>query len=121
VGALLVVVGLSTFLVADVRPPVIKSADFGDPLLAVLAGTAIAAGAILLAEGVFRGPWRSAPWITALATTALPVIFGHGIVLVVLADRPLDASVTAFLAAVALPWLAALVIARSRRLSTVLL
>lgn len=121
VGPVLVVAGFAAFVVADVSPPVIKSADFGDPALTVLAGTAIAVGAILLAEGVFTGRLRTVPWLTALATTALPVVFAHGLVLVVLADRPLDASVAAFLAAVALPWAAALAIRRSRALSSVLL
>jgi hypothetical protein len=49
------------------------------------------------------------------------VILGHGVVLVVLADRPLDASVGAFIAAVAIPWSLALVVSRSRRLAAVLL
>jgi hypothetical protein len=121
VGSLLVGTGFATFLLTDVSPPVIKAANFGDPGLTVAAGVLIAVGAILFAEGVFTGRGRSVSWLTALATTALPVVFAHGLVLVVLADRPLDASVAAFLAAVALPWAGALAIRRSRALSAVLL
>jgi fucose 4-O-acetylase-like acetyltransferase len=120
-GLLLAAAGFAAFVVADVSPPVIKSADFGDPVLTVLAGIMIAVGVIMVAEGLFSGRMRSVPWLTALATAALPVVFTHGLVLVVLADRPLDASVAAFLAAVAVPWAMALAIRRSRTLSSVLL
>jgi hypothetical protein len=121
VGPVLVAAGFAAFLVGDVSPPVIKAADFGDPALTVLAGGAIAVGLILLCEGVFTGRRRTIPWVTALATTALPVVFAHGLVLVALADRPLDASVGVFLAALTVPWVAALAIRRSRRLAAVLL
>lgn len=121
VGPVLVAAGFAAFLVGGVSPPVIKAADFGDPVLTVVAGAAIAVGAILLCEGVFTGRRRTVPWITALATTALPVVFAHGLVLVALADRPLDTSFGVFLAALTLPWAAALAIRRSRALSSVLL
>lgn len=120
-GPLLVAAGFGAFLLGGVSPPVIKAADFGDPALTVLAGTAIAVGAILTCEGLFGGRPRRVPWLAALATTALPVVFAHGLVLVALADRPLDTSVGVFLAALTVPWAAALAVRRSAALSSVLL
>lgn len=99
----------------------IKSAWFGDPVTTVLVSLTLCFGMILLAEGLAAHWTNRSRSISAVATAALPVILAHGMVLVVLADDPFHAPIGAFLAALVIPWAGALVVARSSRLSALLL
>jgi fucose 4-O-acetylase-like acetyltransferase len=119
-GSILVLLG-AFGLWQGVDPLNLKGARFGDPVISVLLSVTVCFGLILLAEGATNlwVNWSRA--ISAVATAALPVIFAHGIVLVVLADDPFYAPPGAFAAALILPWVGALVVSRSPRLAATLL
>jgi acyltransferase len=99
----------------------IKNANFGDPAVTLIVSIALCVGMILVAEGMFVGGLSRSDAISRLAAGALPVVLAHGMFLVVLADEPFDAPLWVFVAALVVPWLAALLIARSPKLAKVLL
>jgi acyltransferase len=117
-GALLLLIG-GLALRSGVSPLNVKSGSFGDPAISVLTSIGLCVGLVLLVDGLLAGSRLRG--VSTLGAAALPVVFAHGLFLVVLAEEPFDAPVWVFVTAVTVPWLAALVIARSRRLAVVLL
>lgn len=111
-GSILIAAGVG-LLCSGIAPLNVKQADLGTPGLAALAGSALAVGMILVAEGLFTGQFHHVPVLSVLATTAMPVVLGHTLVLGLLADAPLDAPVWVFLVALVAPWTCGLLMARA--------
>jgi len=94
-------------------PLSMKYGDFGVPVLGVLVAVASSAGLILVAEELVpRLSRRIQAGAVHLATVALAVILSHAAVLWVLQRAHVD-DLVSFVAAVTVPWAAALVIART--------
>jgi acyltransferase len=111
VGLSLIASGM-TALCSGITPLDVKQGDLGTPGLAALAGVALAAGIVLVAECVFTGRRHHIQALSVLATSAMPVVLGHTLVLGLSAEVPSDSSVWVFLVAVVVPWLGGLVATR---------
>lgn len=78
-GVALVVLGLAAIWMGVDRM-VLKSGDFGTPLLSLSAVVAVSWGSLLLAEGYGPTlPQRLMEWCTALVMTSTPVLLLHAI------------------------------------------
>jgi acyltransferase len=113
VSAALIATGLSS-------PVDLKGADFGMPVLSAAVAIAISVALLLLAEAfVPRLPRLIQTGFTHLAQVSLMVILTHSAVLWLMRTPPFGSSVppfgltVSFLAALIVPWLAALVVART--------
>lgn len=88
-----------------------KSGLLGDPLAGVFMATAIGCGLILTAEALeAHVPGWMRRGSTVLATTALPVILTHTLVLLLLAPSGNDNNMVGFLLAYLVPTIGALII-----------
>jgi hypothetical protein len=114
IGLALAGVGLALSISGVVPPVDMKAAGFGAPIATVLVSAAISCGMILFFEGVqHRIPERAGRIVTLLAGVALPVILGHALFIAI--GRAVGApSIAIFTAALLVPMLAGLVLARFR-------
>jgi acyltransferase len=113
ISATLVATGLSSLV--D-----LKGADFGTPIVSVAVALAISVALLLLAEVVIpRLPRLLQTGFTQLAQVSLMVILTHSAVLWLMRTPPLGSTAppfgltVSFLVALVVPWMAALVIART--------
>lgn len=105
--------GSGIALAAGVRPLDVKQADLGTPIASVVVATAICCGLVLLARAVetlLPASWQRATG--RLAACGIGVVLSHALVLWLMPQDVPD--VLAFLAALVLPWAAALALGRSR-------
>ncbi|GAA1760269.1 acyltransferase family protein [Luedemannella helvata] len=113
VGGLLVAGGALVFTTGLSSSLNLKGAGFGTPYLGFAGAAAISAGLVLLGEALaahLPGPVRDA--IVQLASVGLVVVLTHSAVLWAL--REYDVPNLAFALATILPWLAGLLLARTR-------
>jgi len=95
------------------RPLDMKQADLGTPVLSVLVAVAICTALILLAEAAFAQRAGTIPAVTVeLAVVGTAVVLTHAVVLWVM-RTPADGTWLDFVLAVTIPWVVALVIART--------
>lgn len=96
------------------RPLDLKQGDFGTPGLSVIAAILISCGLVLVAEVLLaRADDRTNQWFTRLAGAGFMVILTHSSVLWVLGAGK-DSQPFVFLVALFAPWVAAMMIARTR-------
>lgn len=94
-----------------VRPLDLKHADFGTPVLSVAVASAISAGAILVATATGPATGRRAgALVTALAASGIGVVLTHAVVIWALPGAP---STLVFITATAIPWMVAVIAART--------
>lgn len=92
----------------------LKPGDFGTPGLSVIAAILISCGLVLVAEVLLaRADDRTNQWFTRLAGAGFMVILTHSSVLWVLGAGK-DSQPFVFLVALFAPWVAAMMIARTR-------
>ena len=121
-GAALVVVGLAPIVADEVASLNLKAGAFGTPYLSILCAVAISTGILLVCEWAadVLPPLLLRP-VVPLATAALPLLFTHTLVMA-LYDSQVQADTRwyVFAAALVLPWVLGLLIARTRLRSVLL-
>lgn len=113
-GGLSLAAGAALVATGAAAPLDMKAADFGTPVVSVLAALLISAGLVLLGLAVGeRMGARVSRLVTLFASCGLMVVLTHAAVLWVL-DTPASGGVLYFAAATVVPWGLALLANRSR-------
>ena len=112
IAALLLIAALSAAVAGLIRPLDLKYGDFGTPVASVAMAMVISASMIVLAEHLFRGLGpRPSAVVSRIAMGAFTVVLAHAAVLQSLAG--MERRIVPFLAALAIPWLLALILLRT--------
>jgi len=102
-----------TLSLSDVAAPVdLKAAELGTPVVSLLVNGAISVGLLLVGSNL-RVEGRLGGVVSGLARASLVVVLTHAAVLYVLAT-PASGNLQSFIVALVLPWLAGLVLLRTR-------